>query len=384
MTAVPAAFAAQEAAPAGQGNVVAIPAPGSGTQQQTEDAVGPDSLRDFSLGGTPARTPRPAPAPAPAPAPSPAPTPARPDPASSAPTPAPAPASSAPTPSPVIAPDTPVSSDGSQVAPAPLEPPVLDDDLLDAPMSGQPGLAGTESDATMGPESAFVTWWWIAALLAAGAAGYWWFSRRKREELAFEGPSIAERVAAPLPEPAPAPAPAPAQPATSGLISTRILPELHVEARATRATLTESELLIDYDLMIANRGAGAARAPTIDVALIMAGARQDQAIEAFLGHPDLGKGKPPAPVIEPYSDIALRGTARLALAQAQIAVVEGRQLLLPMLAFAIRHAGQSPAEKPAARGVFLVGRKGGEGGRMAPLRADKGPRIFRDLDVRRQ
>ena len=60
--------------------------------------------------------------------------------------------------------------------------------------------------------------------------------------------------------------------------------------------------------------------------------------------------------------------------------VEGRKLFVPIMGFNAHYRfGASPAQTSAS---FIVGRGGEDGGKMAPIRLDLGPRIFRGLSAR--
>ena len=88
----------------------------------------------------------------------------------------------------------------------------------------------------------------------------------------------------------------------------------------------------------------------------------------------------PIPEIAPLSRLELKSAVALPRAQVREYEVEGRKLFVPVLGFNAHYRfGSSPAQTSVS---FIVGRGGDDGGKMAPLRLDLGPRIFRGLSAR--
>ena len=93
-------------------------------------------------------------------------------------------------------------------------------------------------------------------------------------------------------------------------------------------------------------------------------------------------------VIAPLARIALKSIVSLPLDQVRAYEVNGRRLFVPLVAFnALYEWGSSAGQTSAS---FILGRAtsssdGEDEGdsRMAPLRLDLGPRIFRGLEGRR-
>lgn len=368
--------------PAPSGGIVAIPPAGQRSGQS--GSIGPDSLSGFSLDGS---TPAPRPAQRPTPAPSPAPPQAT-APTRSSPTTNPPPVRTG---SPVTRPsDAPIGSGSSfgrltPVPPSRIVPRGAEDEFdspLDLPVP----------DGLTSPESGMANWPWLLALLGLIGGGLFvWQMRRQRLSTAG-GPATDARVSAPATQPAPAPTPTPPQPvappppaAPAGIVTTSALrPDLKIEVEPVRAVFAEDGFSLDYRLTIANVGHGAAQRPTIRQEWLFASAKQAEDYDNFLARPVDQMDQPLPQSIPPGSAIRLDARAMLPLSDAQAVVIDGRQLLLPILALRVRHGGQAPAQKPAADGMWLIGRKGADGGRMAPIRADKGPRIIRDVELKRQ
>lgn len=181
--------------------------------------------------------------------------------------------------------------------------------------------------------------------------------------------------ARPRPDPVPSTQPRPA-PAGDGLIvSTRLKPQLDIQFVPDRAVITESEVLLQFDMVVANNGSAPARDVLVEARLVCAHAQQDQEIGLFFQNP-VGKGDRIAG-IAPLGHIALKSSVRLPIDQLHAFEVEGRRLFVPLVAFNILYNGEGQASAS-----FLVGRGSEQDEKLAPFRIDLGPRIFRGLSAR--
>ncbi|MBB3764439.1 hypothetical protein [Sphingomicrobium lutaoense] len=377
-----AALAAQGAVATPPGNYEALP---PGEVDLRPDAVGPESLRDFNLGGERQSPPPPAPRePAPQPrASQPVPPPVQPAPRQAPPVtptrmPEPPAVESGPRPdaAPATATPAPPTEIMTETAPAPAtSAPVL-------PPPARVDLPGVPQD--QGPPS----WMWAIVGLLALLIGYAIF--RSRRPVPAAGPTeapvplqrasssdtgsskpAAAREPAPA-APAPAPPPPPA-PSSEGFVGIKQAPDLLLDLTPLRAALTEEEFSIDYAVTMANRGTGPALDIGIDSAMVMAGPQQEQKIAEFIAHPP-AEGKVALQMLNSHGQAQLRGTIRLPIAQMTVIPLEGRQLIMPTLVLLPRH--RHGRGKPAR---FVIGRKPREGDKLAPMRADLGPRSWRDL-----
>ncbi|MBW0144317.1 hypothetical protein [Sphingomicrobium clamense] len=379
---LPNATPAPTPSPTPSGGIVAIPP--SGQRGSGDSAVGPDSLRDFSLGG-PTPAPRATPAPTPAPTPPPSTAPTRPSSTGSPPP--------ARTNSPISRPEPPPpGSAGSSGRLTPVPPTRINPGAVVPEERGAPVDLPPPPEGFTPPESGTAAWPWLLALLALiGAGAFAW--HRRRSGLALAGGPALERAPAPQPAPRPAPTPPPPQPETpkappaapAGVITSSVLkPDLEIDVEPVRAVFSEEGLALDYRMTIANKGHGEARGLTIRQDFLFASGTQANDFDEFLGRPVDAEDKPLPTTIPPGTAIGLDAKAFLPLNKARAVIFEGRQLLLPILALGVRHGGQASAHKPDAHGMWLIGRTGGSDGRMAPIRADQGPRIIRDLELKRQ
>ncbi|MEO6248679.1 MAG: hypothetical protein ABIO85_08900 [Sphingomicrobium sp.] len=413
---------------------VPLAAQNAPTNNSTTDSIGPEQLRNFSLGG-PAAQPQPQPVQPDLIAPTtnrrPAPRPASP-PAAATPVPRPAPVETAPTPTasaPTPAPQprptarAPAAASSVTVALPPADP------LSRAPtragegdvprLSSQPmGANAPLQSAGDGGDDPVLLPWIVALLMLGGAAIFYALRTRGRPlaEPALAGPALTlprelpPRSFPPAP-PAPAP-PAPASPLVGGItvkrpnafapppqptpaaepprpigiVSTRLRPQLEIEFDPTRATIDEAQASVQFDVVVTNSGSGPARQVLVEACMINAGPEQDAELRRFFDAP-VGQGDR-IDSIPPLGRIALKSAVSLPLEQVRAYEVGGRKLFVPLVAFnALYQWGSGEGQSSAA---FILGRASqasdGEGdadAKMAPLRLDLGPRIFRGLEGRR-
>lgn len=346
--------------------------------------IGPRELENFSLNGTVTRNAEPPPAQRPTTTPR-APTtrpttppagtraPARPapddpgtfarptrDPAlattNSRPT---APPTVAPRPSPSVTVPLP-PLDGRISAPAP--------DLATVPSSG---------DGDLSPRQLFSVWPWLLAVLAAALGGLVLWRSRSRPVFA-DGPQVDAFVAPPAPAPAPAaPASRPSSSPPLGVVSTRLRPRLELSFNPLRCTVDGEQIIVDFELELLNNGSAPARAVLIEASLFNAGQSQDQAIGAFFENP-VGQGERIV-AIAPFKRVAVRSQVVAPRANVQLFKVEGRELFVPLIAFNALYRWTNGEGQTSS--AYLVGRDT-KAEKLAPLRADLGPRQYRDLGAR--
>jgi hypothetical protein len=233
--------------------------------------------------------------------------------------------------------------------------------------------------------------WILAAIVAGGAAAFFFFRQNSRGFAGIPHGFDPGRRAPPAPEPAPKPAPpqardaSPAPPtespprptAPTGLVSTRLRPWIELEIVPTRVTVDEQRAVVEFDLSLFNSG----NAPAFDVlaegAIFNAGVQQDQKIGGFFENP-VGQGQR-IPVIAPMQRLAVKSAVVLPREQFQPLEVQGRPILVPMVAFnALYRWGSGNGQTSRS---YLVG-KTTEGEKLAPFRLDLGPRVWRKLGAR--
>ena len=400
-----------------QSNVVAPPPPPS------EGTVGPEQLRDFSLGGPKQEQAAPEPQQQVPAVTVPAPEAAEQRPA--------APAASDAAPVRTVS-SSPVESGGIVSQPAAAGPAQgqagagnaanvaqMSDGLppaTPAPVSpfnfGSPSLpspSGIDTAPLTAAKSAAPLWPWILALLAVIAGGLFLLQRRRAGHatpdgaaLAFAGgtpapaprhdpaprpvpsprPMPAPPVAAPRPAPAPAPVPAaspvPGHPKGVAIVSTRLRPWLDVDLSITSTVLTEEELQLHLQIVVVNNGSTPARQVGLEVVAMNAGPEQERELSTYFGRPDPDPRA--AEMIAPLDQAVLQTVVRMPRAAFREYSAGGGRVLVPLVALnASYRAGSSTGRTSAA---FLIGRGNSESEKLGPLRTDQGPRQFSGVIAR--
>ena len=172
----------------------------------------------------------------------------------------------------------------------------------------------------------------------------------------------------------------------AGIVSTRLRPWLEIEFEPTRAVIDDNQASVMFDIIVTNSGNAPARQVLVEACMVNAGPEQDAELRRFFDAP-VGMGDRIA-MIPPLGKIALKSAVSLLLDQVRGYEVGGRRLFVPLVAFnALYEWGSSQGQSSAA---YILGRStstsegdGERDGRMAPLRLDLGPRIFRGLEGRR-
>lgn len=145
----------------------------------------------------------------------------------------------------------------------------------------------------------------------------------------------------------------------------------------TRCIVDEQKVVFEFDLELHNSGSAAVRAILLEATMVNAGANQDQEIAAFFAKP-AGAGER-LEIIGPLKRVNLSTQVSMPLAHVRSMPVGDRQVFVPLLLFNAHYRAAS-TEGQTSIG-YLVGRNG-EGQKLAPLRLDLGPRLFRGLGAR--
>ena len=384
-------------------DVTAAPPPSAET-------IGPSQLRDFNLQGT---VTRPADRPASAAA-QPVDT-ATAQPRSGEAVPAEA-AALSPAPGRAVAQrQAPVAISGSSSVPAGLtgnEPPItpsLPNEVTTNP-APQPAAVGSVLPSSPSDSNRPLSWAWIAALLALiGGGGFLVWSRRDRSRrhgdpgrMAFAGlapdaaePGIAPPIrpradpvpsrgaAAPRPDPVPPagtarPSLSPKPAGDGTIVATKLKPQLNVEFVPDRVVITEQEVMLMFEIVIANVGSAPARDVLVEGHLFTAHIGQDREIATFFQNPAASDDR--MTMIAPLGRVSLKSVARLPLDEVHQFEAGGRKLFVPLIGFNILYRfGGTEGQASAS---FLVGRGNEEDEKLAPFRIDQGPKIFRGLSSR--
>ena len=235
--------------------------------------------------------------------------------------------------------------------------------------------------------------WLLAALAAAAGIGFYFYRGRLHAALAggaevdsYEEPrapvtprNVAPRPLAPRHDPTPKTAPAPvaapvADEPLKGFVSTRLRPWIELGFHASRCTIENDKVTIEFEIEISNTGNAPARGVLVEARLVNAGPAQDSEIGQFFSNP-VGQGER-IDTIGPLKNVRIKSGIVTPLENVQIYEVGGRKVFVPLIAFNIlygwaRGTGQTSAS-------YLVGRDT-KSDKMAPFRLDLGPRLFRSL-----
>jgi hypothetical protein len=271
-----------------------------------------------------------------------------------------------------------------------------------------PGYEDPLATPGLEPDGGFLSLPWIVALVAliGGGAFVAWSRRGRRQRygdpgrmafagLAPDGAHEAEPLprAQPRPDPVPAragsnPAPRPdpipqaaskPKPANDGLVvSSRLKPQLNVEFHPDRIVVTEQDVLLQFDIVLANVGSAPARDVLVEGRLFTAHVGQDREIAEFFHNPATDGDRMTS--IAPLGRVSLKSVARLPLDQINHFEAAGRKLFVPLVGFNVLYRAGSDESQASAS--FLVGRGGEDDEKLAPFRIDLGPRVFRGLSAR--
>ncbi|MCL6699272.1 hypothetical protein LZ496_10830 [Sphingomonas sp. NSE70-1] len=298
-----------------------------------------------------------------------------------------------------------VAANGRPLTPSlPLE---VTTDPAPQPDAIDPGLAPTASNTGGG----LISWPWLAALVALiGGGAFLFWSRRDRDRrhgdpgrMAFAGlaPDIAEPDlprAQPRPDPVPSrggasagpradpvppagtarPSPAPKPAGDGTIVASKLKPQLNVEFVPDRVVITEKEVMLMFEIVIANVGSAPAREVLVEGHLFTAHVGQDREIATFFQNPTASDDR--MTLIAPLGRVSLKSVARLPLDEIHQFEAGGRKLFVPLIGFNILYRfGGTEGQASAS---FLVGRGNVEDEKLAPFRIDQGPKIFRGLSSR--
>lgn len=219
---------------------------------------------------------------------------------------------------------------------------------------------------------------WILAAIAVGAGAGFLFYRQRPRRLA--GVATAFDLSAPAEAPVPPPAAAPraaAPAAPAGIVSTRLRPWVEVDMIPARVIVDDQRVVVEFGISIFNSGSAHALDLLVEGAIFNAGPSQDQQIRGFFDNP-VGEGQR-IPSLAPMQRIAVKSAVSMTREQFRALEMEGRPLVVPMVAFNALYRWGSGEGRTSAS--YLVGRET-EGEKLAPFRLDLEPRVYRRLAKR--
>ena len=335
--------------------------------------LGPPALKDFQLEPRERLVTQPAPPPIrppataqPQPLPSDRPVAARPRPAAR---PADPPAESRsarpnrstgrdPSPAGVATPSLPATRNEAEIAPLPSPP---GDPVATAPVPAQgvPASPTTSSDRS--------PWLYLVPLIALLIGGVALLRRRKLAS----GHEVD---------------PAPVEPRAAVVATPRMeaaaRPWLELDLKAQRASYTDAEWVVQFELSVSNTGPIPARNLRIDVMLFNAVKEQDKEISAFFRTAGRESTKLNLDGVQPGQTGVIDGEVAMPLAEMRAMKLSDRTLFIPVVAVnGLYEWGESGNGQTAKS--YIVGRELQEpADKMGAFRLDLGPRIWRMVGQR--
>ena len=209
--------------------------------------------------------------------------------------------------------------------------------------------------------------YWFLAVPAVLLALLGVFLVRRRRPGAAGMPAEVAPAAAPPPKPRPEPIKR---------------PWLELGLKAERASFTDTEAVVNFELEIANSGASAARNLRIDVKMFNAGAEQDQEIGTFFKTAGRESTKLNLPEVEAGVTGVIQGSVRMARDEMRATRLNERLLFVPVIAVnALYDWGENRTGQTSRS--YLIGRELQESSeKMGAFRVDQGPRIWRTVGQR--
>lgn len=264
---------------------------------------------------------------------------------------------------------------------APNEPPPIVQPPLSTP-EAEPAAPAPPVDALpQQPNDGFPWIWAVGALaLLAGAIGAARLLRRKRsDDSRVLDAEAEEEISTPPVEPQPAPLPQapPQRPTPAPPTGPRPWIDMAMEVRGARLSLMGAT--IDYVLTLHNRGDGPAEDILIRSLIANADSDQQASLQQFFAG---STGLPTHSVVTVMAgeSHSVKGELRLLPDQITPLRMEGRTLLIPLAAFDVQYrwTGEQGAPGSGRTGrAFIIGQeKSPPADRLAPFRADLGPRQF--------
>jgi hypothetical protein len=218
--------------------------------------------------------------------------------------------------------------------------------------------------------------WWLYGLPVAALALFGFVLLRRRR-LAFAGGPLVDPlpIARTAPAPAPAPPPAPRPDPVPR-------PWLELVFKADRASFTDTESEVQFELEISNTGGSAARNLRIDVKMFNGGAEQDKEIGAFFRIAGRDTTKLKLPAVEAGVVGVIHGSVRMAREDMRAMRLDERLLFIPVVAVnALYDWGEGRMGQTSKS--YVVGRELEEpSDKMGAFRVDQGPRIWRTVGQR--
>jgi MYXO-CTERM domain-containing protein len=221
--------------------------------------------------------------------------------------------------------------------------------------------------APVGEDEGGSSFWLYALPLALIAVGGLLFLRRRRRAEAAAVEEATPAVAAPPPAPRPAPIPR---------------PWLELEFKAQRASSTDAEAVVEFELMIENGGKSPARNIRINARMFAAGQEQDKEIGAFFRSKGEGRKTHVIPELGPGQRGLIEGNVTMPRGEMRALRVKDQLLFIPVVGVNLVYDWGDGRTGQTSKS-YVIGRDlGDEHEKMGAFRLDLGPRIYRTVGQR--
>jgi hypothetical protein len=204
---------------------------------------------------------------------------------------------------------------------------------------------------------------------------------RRRRAAVAHGNAFEDVLPAPLPEaPAPAPLPAAPLPLPAPAVA-EARPRIDLVFTPLRAAITETEIEIDYQLVVRNAGEAPASRLRLDILLVNAGRGHEAELDSLFQGRDRSLSAPAPRPLPPGARFEVVSKVVMPRPKVHEIVVEGRRMVVPIVAFSTSYHWNGGSGRSSA--AFVVGRETNPpGARMGPFRLDLGPRVYRSVGQR--
>lgn len=261
----------------------------------------------------------------------------------------------------------------AETAPAPLP----ETAPIDAPVAAEPAPEAAPETASPAASDDRMIWGGVA--LAALLIGGFLLLRRRRRgtDEAVEPFGAVEEAAAPLVQPSPPArpvAPVPAAPAAEPR------PWLEVEFRPGTASATQEQTVLQFELIVRNRGDLPAHRVRITGQMMNTTPDLNARLSEFYAE-DFEPVGPPRTLV-PGAEESFKGALAMTREELKVIQIQDRSLFIPLVAVNVLYDWGDGRKGQTAQS-YIVGRESDPpAAKMAPFRLDLGPRVYRKVGTR--
>ncbi|WP_420606957.1 hypothetical protein [Novosphingopyxis sp.] len=177
-------------------------------------------------------------------------------------------------------------------------------------------------------------------------------------------------------------------PVPSGLVTTRMAPppaagrpQMAMQLDILGAEQTATHFILQYRLWMINQGPGPADAAVLRLDVLPGGPDTQKQVDRFFQREQARGRTVTIPAMGPSSRTPVEGDMRVPLDPAITFRMEGRQMIIPLVAADLDYRWGGGQDRSQA--TFVLGRVGAAGQeRLGPINIDLGPRIVRGIGAK--